>query len=537
MSSSTESTTSIDDLPPELIIELFRRLHPKHLAACSLVNKRWHSIYAAFKLHRLVALDFPLLVPTKWYHTDHEIEDHQVCTLQMFDRLAEQPIVSNLRYLALFENLNPFDPDQLNRFNKLMHLEIHLKCEKKLHLNLPRLQVLAIHLSNERCPLSVDCPQLSTLLYRGETPKMPEDANLLDVKQPETIRRLDTDMYGPKLAPFKNVECLITQEPRTINRDTLLSLPKLKELHFNLGSFQYSIPTFDDPCAFLRAKGAIKEFLGDARSLRASDFKFTFAGFELSPARLDEIDFNVQVHEEVPFFYWTYLEFYMKNIQLIDPAKPMGFPHCVDYARLMLYFNEQIPSVFQKFVGIEEVLGGYPGVEDADHFLWFLSSLRSLRSLRLDCAPLGQEFYDQLPAAAHLVEKLQLLYFDYELDLNFDFIGKLPRLCYLRVISLDSPFESVSSMVNSVGKSVRVELLLFLNECVIQRIDSMVWELTDFKSGSSESFENAKELLGYFGGMLEARELKRAARNVSKKRNLLWRTSKKKLYKRKARDF
>ena len=53
---------------------------------------------------------------------------------------------------------------------------------------------------------SIDCPELNVLVYRETT-----NASLLKVKHPETIRKLETSMFGPKLAPFKNVECLVTR--------------------------------------------------------------------------------------------------------------------------------------------------------------------------------------------------------------------------------------------------------------------------------------------------------------------------------------
>ena len=64
------------------------------------------------------------------------------------------------------------------------------------------------------------------LVYRES-----QDANLLQVNQPETIRKLETNMVGAKLAPFKNVECLVTRQFEAIRKATLQSLPKLKELH------------------------------------------------------------------------------------------------------------------------------------------------------------------------------------------------------------------------------------------------------------------------------------------------------------------
>lgn len=48
--SSLAKPTTIEDLPPEMIRELFKRLNPKDLLACSMVHKRLSSLYSGFKV-------------------------------------------------------------------------------------------------------------------------------------------------------------------------------------------------------------------------------------------------------------------------------------------------------------------------------------------------------------------------------------------------------------------------------------------------------------------------------------------------------
>ena len=95
------SPTSIDDLPSEMICELFKHLCPKDLVTCSMVNKRWHN-YAGFKVHRLVVANYR--VDDKWYHSDRKIEDQELCSSERFSRLANKPLLSNLKHLALCGN-------------------------------------------------------------------------------------------------------------------------------------------------------------------------------------------------------------------------------------------------------------------------------------------------------------------------------------------------------------------------------------------------------------------------------------------------
>ena len=49
---------------------------------------------------------------------------------------------------------------------------------------------------------------INILVYCNE----PKDRNLLELKNPETIWKLNTNMIDSKLIPFKNVEFLVAQE-------------------------------------------------------------------------------------------------------------------------------------------------------------------------------------------------------------------------------------------------------------------------------------------------------------------------------------
>ena len=61
-------------LPPETG-ELLEYLHPKDLATGSMVNRRWHSIYAGFKVHRLVAIGYGYYEFSKWYDSNQAIRE------------------------------------------------------------------------------------------------------------------------------------------------------------------------------------------------------------------------------------------------------------------------------------------------------------------------------------------------------------------------------------------------------------------------------------------------------------------------------
>ena len=450
MSPATKPTTIIDDLPPEMICELFEYLHPKDLAACSLVNRRWHSIYAAFKLHSLIVIESSDYNFVKWFNSNQPILVTDRCSLAIFRHLAEKPLLSNLKHLALWGLKLEFDLNELNRFEKLVHLEIEtLFSDKKVNLNMLRLKVLAIHHFNENCPLTVDCPELHTLLYVKEK----EGANLLDVKHPETIKKLDTDLVGWKLDQFRNVESLETWEFKAISKATLLSLPKLTELRFNqnIESFFWN-QSRNGLGSVDRMKRTVSEFMGEAKRLRGRDLQFTFCGFQLTNVDVNQIDFGVQVDERTGR-EWVPNEYvYLKNYHLIEPDA-LPFVSEVDYTRLLSSVTGEFPLCFsQKFTGINWVQTTAE-VQDADHLLWFLKSLRFLRSLYLETKGLSQEFYDQLPAAARSLTNLLLRgeHCEDGLQLNFDFLSKFSHLLDLEIRPALS-LEATTSLVRSLGR-------------------------------------------------------------------------------------
>ena len=209
------NAAGIEYLPPEMICKLFDYLCPKDLVACSMVNKRWHSISAGIKLHRLIAIDYYYgNRPSKWFDSNQKIREREAVSLAMFRRLAGKPLLSNLKHLALSGRFE-IDLNKLNCFRQLVHLEIHLKDPSgEAHLNLPQLKVLAFHRFNWNCSLSIGCPLLSTLRYHGGF------SNQLKVKQPETIRKLMTDICSPRwVAAFKNVQERRVHDHSFIRRD------------------------------------------------------------------------------------------------------------------------------------------------------------------------------------------------------------------------------------------------------------------------------------------------------------------------------
>ena len=493
MSPPTEptSTASIDDLPVEMICELFKYLAPKDLAACSLVNKRWYSIYSNFKLHSLV------VDHSRFSYLHQTIPE---VSWAVFRRLVEKPLLLNLKHLDLCCYESDFDLNELNRFQRLVHLKIDtIHSNKKANLNLPRLEVLVFPLFNWGCALSLDCPQLSTLNYLGEC----EGANLLEVKHPETIRMLKTTMAGSQLVPFKSVEYLVTEEYQVVSTATLRSMPKLRELRY----IRDIEKVFEDEShngtgTADRVKRALSEFVDEAK-LRGNDFRFRFAGLQLTNVNVDQIDFDVQIDERTEKERVYNGCFYMKYYHLIGPDA-IDFVFDVNYTHLLSHMTGEFPRCFsQKFTNIKDVSVSAK-VQDVDHFLWFLKSLRPLRSLELAKTGLGQEFYDQLPASVSSLDWLYLRdgHCNDELQLSFDFVSEFSDLACLNIMS-GVYSESLPSLARSLGKvrgfsfdvrlreeEFRIKKKTHLTEWTINKADQLL-----FKSENPDEIVNFIERL------------------------------------------
>ena len=486
MSPPTKPTACIDDLPPEMISELFEYLSPMDLAACSMVNKRWHSIHAAFKLHRLAVIDYdpPDYDLIKWYpynHINRPIREAERCRLWLLHGLVEKPLLSNLKHLALCSSF-AFDLNELNRFQHLVHLEIDLRSSSgEVHLNLARLNVLAFHHFNRTCQLSIDCPELSTLEYFED-----EDANRLEVKHPETIRNLETNLVDPEwLARYKGVECLFTCQFEAINVATLFSLPRLSELCYDRNIESVVSYEFGSERGTLdRLKRTLSEFVDEAKKLRGSDFRFTFSGFQLTNVNVDQIDFDVQVNEESEREYVSNEYVYMKNYHLIEPGA-LHFVHHVNYSDLLSHVTGEFPRCFsQKFTDVHSVY--VEGViEEPDQLHWFLKSLRFLRILKFvkDRPELSQKFYDQLPASAPSLNSLEFRGdLKNKLQLNFHFISEFPAISEL-VIYQPLSLQSFASLIRSSTKLVNPRFNVCPNKDCTFRIEkesgSTLWKITD----------------------------------------------------------
>ena len=434
-----------------MICELFMHLCPRDLIVCSMVNKRWHSLFSGFRLHKLAVMlnwrdGFRV---KKWSYPERRIKDQEVCQTNVFLHLIDWPLLSNLKHLALYGEWSALDSNMLNNFlngcSQLVQIEFSLfSYGARMHLKLPKLRVLVFDPLCASYAVSFDCPKLNVLFFRDCL------VSRLEVKKPETIRKLETNLLdSTRLVQFQNVECLVTDNIKMICRSVLLVLTKLKELHFNERIREVVL----NIGSTYQLKQKLKEFLADVQELKGVDFKFKFAGFRMNKQILDQIDLGDQNG-------WEYMPpsdeyVYMRNCHLIEPDGALSFIYKVDYSALMgnVTGGELPTCFFRKFTGIQSVyVGGR--IQDVNHFLRFLRSLSLLRCLTLRDLCLGQEFYDQLPASARYLDTFTLhepVIDKEEQQINFGFITQLSRLTLLEILS-EISCESLASLLSYLGK-------------------------------------------------------------------------------------
>ena len=198
----------------------------------------------------------------------------------------------------------------------------------------------------------------------------------------------------------------------------------------------------------------------------------------------------------------------MKNYHLIEPGA-LHFVDQINYTLLLSNLTGEFPRCFfQKFTDIHWVYTS-DKVPDVDQLLWFLKSLRFLEGLVLKKTGLSQKFYDQLPASVHSLRSLYLRegHYENELQVNYDFIRKLPALSDLKI---DSNFslESLPSLVGLLGRLKEGVFRVRLKEqdFLIKKWCSTKWEIETVGRLHFET-ENAKEIVKFFNDLRETLEI------------------------------
>lgn len=93
-------SATIDDLPPEILCLIFKRLSLNDLVELKWTCRLWYDLIASLRIERLYVTESANGLEN-WYHSRRLCRESEYCDLKLF--LSEFESLSNLKYLKLSE--------------------------------------------------------------------------------------------------------------------------------------------------------------------------------------------------------------------------------------------------------------------------------------------------------------------------------------------------------------------------------------------------------------------------------------------------
>lgn len=420
--STSSSTVTIRNEPlglddfPSVMHEIFRYFPLTEVfSKFRLVNKRWFRMVDDFRVHRLVIANSSDNLP---------LDPQSLCEPELFDRLSSSVYLSELKFLHLIRRPSVF-LGRLNIFKQLKALVISINLDdQELYLCLPSLRRIEFSQVNRYTHIRLDCPSLEELYYQ----ELEED-DLLDVKQPTTVRILRSTFHGRKLARFKELryyECFFfDQSFRLLEENTLFKLANLETVEFN-NTVQCLMDenSFDDDddagwpgSREQLINWMLSQFFRRRQERKRFGLILRFAG-----VRLDNVNVRDFVRAEYPE------EFYVRNYRFLQ--SDLGFVEELNYSRLTSLTTILPKNVFERFCGIQKVCLSHAPAYGEQHLMWFLSRTPRLKEVDLVEPRLSQMFYTDF-----LTNFTSLTSFSIteENELNYTFLGRFQRLIWLNL--------------------------------------------------------------------------------------------------------
>lgn len=440
------TTTTINDLPPEMFVEILGYLNLSELVEKKLVSKLWNQLISSnLKISRLLVNECKN-EKDRWFAVRRPVNEYlEICHPNLFVSQFDRYILSNLKYLRihLFEENYEVPLQDLNRFALLEHLEIDTVIANQTPANfewsLPNLRVLKVLFfyqppSENKVQVNVDSPKLHTVCWSDE----------LSLKSPETVRTLDASLYDAKLSQFCNVEIYRFGGEHEFANDALIQkLPKLKILDLcgDINNLRHSFESIDGIRRFL------KQLLAHRRQLVRPELRLFFAGIEIQNETLvDSLDLRM-TDPEAPFSPQISNEHLYLAVNPANLQDEIEFVKDVNYSRLVSIAGYEIqPDYFRRFFNIRDVLT-FGQIQDPAHLTSFLKEFKYVDNLCLVNPSLPQAWYDALPTYCPLA----FIYLDEkkEIELNFDFLGRFePYPINHRIINHKIKLSSAKSLPN-----------------------------------------------------------------------------------------
>lgn len=404
----------MDDLPNEMLLEIFLRLPVDQMLLCKQVCKRWFALIDSM-IHpsSLVIHDryySPILC--KWFATNEFVYDHlyriSSRSQEVLKFRAHQPMFDHLK--SLYIRCRAIEINSINCLHRLEILEL-ISCNHKrgkpIEIRLSNLRVLNLEKVKSSMPeLTIDAPKLERFRYEKTF-----FGNVI-VKHPESIKEfysffISYDRTAVWL-DFVNLEHLYCKK-YLHNEQLLLRLKHLKTFHVNVYS------------------GNMNYFKMQKAALGLNNPQIYFQGVHLDALPL---------YSEVPFGWNKFgtrldadtIEFHgFNHFQFVDQ------PYCmrmVDWYLLESYFEEHhfagAPiELVRRFVRLDELeLSGEP--RDPEQLASLLRHCKYLPSLKVTASFMSQNFFDEiLSEHCPVIGSLSI---QNENQLNFDFLLKFKDL-------------------------------------------------------------------------------------------------------------
>lgn len=402
----------INELPINALSIIIGELPSIDIFRSRIVCRKWkYIIDHNLELQTLVIfLNNVVPYSEQWFFTNHKLDlKHSFRTknLNFLQSKPVQSIFSKLKRLSIFGellNAESYDITDLKSFACLEHLELYnLKLKQKnVVIGLPQLRIFSFRRQTLDSKFKFFCPQLQAFrsCVRDEI-----------FFQPDRIRYLETNQYHSSILEFVNLEVLKVDSILRIESNFLNTLRQLKEILFFSNDYIYD------------------ELRRQKCNVLCSQVKICFLGIDFEA--LDKLP-RAQLNSIIDRHYLneSNLDLYFDNYRSLSDYIP--FVKGVQYNSLIKltskYFSDAIPRTFFTIFSSISSVFVTSRLDDEKCFVDFLKHLKCLNKLSLMQSELPQtEFYDQLPAIAGTLNKLEIN--DREEMINdFKFTFRLPNL-------------------------------------------------------------------------------------------------------------
>lgn len=477
----------LNNLPPELLIQIFQYLPIKNRLHLKTVSKKFNHLLSLLKPESLTILaenEFEL----NYFFSTKPIKSNEVVVNRNEDLLLSAKLNSifiNLKKLTTY-----FYSDTLiqlshfyNQFDKLEKLTIYHRCrvENKIVLNLDHLRTLKIIL-DFGSDFELNTPRLTKLEC--------EDLDNFKFNYPNTIKILKVEFFDNSFninfEKFTNLELLVisSEEWTLITNNLIRKLPSLKELHF--ASHTY-------------VNNEVLDLSFDHRLFK--NLKLFQFGFNVSSdVEITNENFPDCKSSEVT-------KFLIKNFEKTANKVHFRFEK-LDYNEIINNGKHLIEKKFyEKFSGFLNLkISGQ--VEDENQLLDFLKKVKP-EGLKFKDALLSRSFFDQLSYQCSFIRELKFKgsngkILDFSKDFQFVYrLENLSTILFLGKIHLNYVIELYEKCENLSEVSFIIDKMNQINFC-LSYVNSLSEFIIDDEHNhiftcleGSNYFETKKDMLIY----------------------------------------